>query len=262
VAVVDHAGCYSYAQGGARVTNPIGPGNAALLALGDPNGAIGQLTKPVVSQIAAHLAASGGSFAPDDLVTVLAGGNDLFMNLATFEALVAGGTSVLEAQEEVVESMKTAGAELAGYVKTQIVANGATRVVVVNVPDIAITPEFLTQPAETQALVELMVQSFNAELAKGLEETESNVLQVDLYSTSKDQAANPTQYGLTNVTNPACDLTVALKDLPTSLVCTTSTLVPDATETWAFADTVHPTPYGYQLIAQLVNIEMAKKGWL
>jgi outer membrane lipase/esterase len=45
VATVDHTGCYSYAQGGSRVTNPVGPGNSALLALGDPSGALGQLTQ-------------------------------------------------------------------------------------------------------------------------------------------------------------------------------------------------------------------------
>ena len=44
VPVVNHAEWYSFAQGGARVSNPMGPGNAALLALGDPSGALGQLT--------------------------------------------------------------------------------------------------------------------------------------------------------------------------------------------------------------------------
>ena len=262
VPVVDHAGCYSYAQGGARVTDPVGPGNAALLALGDPSGALGQLTKPVVSQIAAHLAATGGTFASDDLVTVLAGANDVFMNLATFQTLVASGKSVQEATDIVVAAMTKAGTELAGYVKDQIVAKGATHVVVVNVPDITVTPAFLADDSDTKALVTGMTQAFNGALAAGLASNESTVLQVDLYTTSQDQSAHPTQYGLTNVTTPACDLAGALAQLPTSLVCTTDTLVEGVAETWAFADTVHPTPYGYKLIAQLVNIEMAKKGWL
>lgn len=261
VPVVDHAGCYSYAQGGARVTDPIGPGNAALLALGDPSGALGQLTKPVVEQISRHLTAVGGSFESNDLVTVMAGGNDMFMNLSTFDALVAGGMDATAATEQVVGAMGTAGAELAGYVKSQIVANGAKRVVVVNLPDVAVTPAFLTN-TDAKPLIDLMSQAFNDALSKGLEGTEENVLLVNLYATSQDQSAHPTQYGLTNVTTPACDLTGALVQLPTSLVCTTDTLVEGVSETWAFADTVHPTPYGYKLIAQLVDIEMAKKGWL
>lgn len=264
VAEVNHAGCYSYAQGGARVTNPVGPGNAALLALGDASGALGQLTKPIVEQIARHLAKTevAGQFAADDLVTVMAGGNDLFMNLAAFDSLVAGGMTEEEASAAVVAAMQTAGTELAGYVKDQIVAKGAQRVVVVNVPDASNAPAFLAEAAETRALVQGMVAAFNGALATGLAGTEANVLQVDAYTVSQDQTANPTQYGLTNVTTPACDLAGALASLPTSLVCSTGTLVAGAADTWQYADTVHPTPYGYQLLAQLVTTEMAKKGWL
>ncbi|MEK8032393.1 SGNH/GDSL hydrolase family protein [Ideonella sp. DXS29W] len=261
VATVNHEGCYSYAQGGARVTNPVGPGNAALLALGDEGGALGQLTKPIVEQIGRHLAAVGGSFAADDLVTVMAGGNDLFMQLAAFEAMVGAGMPADQASEAVVTAMGQAGGELAAYVKTMIVANGAKRVVVVNVPDAAKAPAFLSS-SDTQALVTAMLTTFNGQLAAGLAGTEDNVLLVDSYTVSQDQAAHPAQYGLTNVTTPACDLTGALASLPTSLVCTTDTLVAGVTETWQYADTVHPTPYGYKLLAQLVTAEMSKKGWL
>jgi outer membrane lipase/esterase len=258
---VNHDECYSYAQGGARVTNPVGPGNAALLALGDASGALGQLTKPIVEQIGRHLAAVGGTFAEDDLVTVMAGGNDLFMQLAAFEAMVAGGMPVDQASEAVVTAMGQAGGELAAYVKTMIVDNGAKRVVVVNVPDAATAPAFLGSP-ETQALVTAMLTTFNGQLAAGLAGTEENVLQVDAYTNSQDQIANPAQYGLTNVTTPACDLEGALVSLPTTQVCSTGTLVAGAAETWQFADSVHPTPYGYKLLAQLVTDNMSKKGWL
>ena len=50
VPVTNVAGCYGYAQGGARVTNPVGSDNAAL-----PDSQIGQLTKPMVEQINRHL---------------------------------------------------------------------------------------------------------------------------------------------------------------------------------------------------------------
>ena len=48
-----------------------------------------------------------------------------------------------------------------------------------------------------------------------------------------------------------------------SLLCTVDTLIdaPDV-QTHAFADGVHPTPYAYRLIAQLVSQQMALKGWL
>ncbi|MDL2358362.1 MAG: SGNH/GDSL hydrolase family protein [Pseudomonadota bacterium] len=80
VAVVNHPGCFDYAQGGARVSNPVGPANKLT---GSP---LGQLTVPVVTQIANHLAVSGGKFKGDEVVFVLAGANDAFSLLAQLAA--------------------------------------------------------------------------------------------------------------------------------------------------------------------------------
>ncbi|MBT9597991.1 MAG: SGNH/GDSL hydrolase family protein [Vitreoscilla sp.] len=259
----NHDGCTSYAQGGARVTNPVGPGNINLLALGDSSGALGQLTKPLVEQIARHLATTAsGSFDATDLVTVMAGGNDLFMNLASFTAMVGAGVPADQAAGIALAAMQTAGTELAGYIKNEIVAKGATRVVAVNLPDVSATPAFLAESAETRAFVLGMVASFNGALATGLAGTTENVLQVDAFTASQDQGANPAQYGLTNVTAPVCDLAGALASLPTSLVCSANTLIAGATDTYAYADGVHPSPLGYKLLMQLVAKEMAKAGWL
>jgi len=257
--------CLNYAQGGARVTDPIGPGNVALFDIQDPDtyqNFIGQLTVPITTQIDNYLKDGSGSFAADDLVTVFAGGNDVFMQVATFEAMVAGGVDPQTAATTVVTAMGQAGAELAAYVKGKIVAQGATRVVVLNLPDVSLTPYALgaeqVEPG-AQALVLSMAQTFNAQLAGGLAGTEANVLQVDLFTASQAQSADPAQYGLTNVTEPACDMTL----VSTSLLCTVDTLIdaPDV-QTHAFADSVHPTPYAYRLIAQLVSQQMALKGWL
>jgi outer membrane lipase/esterase len=88
VAVQNHANCFNYAQGGARVTNPVGPGNKLT---GSP---LGQMTVPVAQQIANHLAASGGKFSGTELVTVMAGGNDLLTQLGQLSAgATAAGTT-------------------------------------------------------------------------------------------------------------------------------------------------------------------------
>lgn len=80
VPVVNHAGCYGYAQGGSRITNPVGPGNKLA---GSP---LGALTVPVATQIANHLAASGGKFKGDEMIFVMAGGNDVLGQLAALSA--------------------------------------------------------------------------------------------------------------------------------------------------------------------------------
>jgi phospholipase/lecithinase/hemolysin len=96
VPVVDHPECFGYAQGGARVTNPIGPGNKAL----DKPGAIslGQMTVPVVTQIANHLKKAGGKFKSDELVIVMAGGNDVLEQLGELSAAAtaAGGQALAQ----------------------------------------------------------------------------------------------------------------------------------------------------------------------
>jgi outer membrane lipase/esterase len=247
VPVTIHAGCYGYAQGGARVTDPVGVAN---VALGSPS--LGQLTVPVLTQIQNHLIASGGAFDGTELVTVLAGGNDVFINLSELQAGALTPTNA-------VVAMATAGAELAGYVKALVVGKGATHVVVVNLPDVSQAPFSLGFPGNIQTLINTMVVNFNQQLTSGLSGV-PGVLVVDAYTQGRAQTANPTQYGLVNVNTPACDLTKTL--LPSSLFCTSSTLIAGDVSHYEYADTVHPTPFGYQLLARFVLERMLAQGWL
>ncbi len=363
VPVAVHAGCYGYAQGGARVTDPVGPGNKLT---GSP---LGSLTVPVVTQIKNHLAAVGGKFKGDEMVLVMAGGNDVLAQLdilssaataagqaagqaegarvggltfadklstalaanapdpvaAKQAVLVAIGTEnarvghtdatvvgaavtaaatqpgnsavgapavygplVVQAQAdataagtaagatagakagadyaaahgpELVAALGQAGAELVALVKTQIVANGANYVTVNNLPDVAATPSSLSQPAATRALIAAMVKAFNDQLSSGLA-GEAKVLLVDVYSTSHDQGVNPGPYGLTNVTDTACDLSPAKNPLASSLVCTASNLKAGDVSHYAYADGVHPTPFNNLLLARFVAEKLVVKGWL
>ena len=250
VPVTNKSGCFGYGQGGSRVTNPVGIGNIASYPA-DPSGALGQLTDPVLNQIQRHLAASGGSFKADELVTVLAGGNDVFANLGAISA------GAITPQAGVI-AVGTAGGELAAYVKNLIVAKGAKYVVVVNLPNVSKTPFAYTLDAPTQGLIQTMSSTFNAQLASGL--AGLDVVLVDAFAQSNDQATNPAQYGISNVTAPACDLAKTI--FASSLVCNATTLIAGDVSKYQFADGVHPTPYGYQLFAQLVAKNLAAKGWL
>ena len=258
--IENHAGCVDYAQGGARVTQAVGVANKALLGLGSASGYVGQLTDPVVNQIARHLAASGGAFNGGELVAVLAGANDLFMQLATLQATVAAGGNANDAATAAGVAMGQAGAELAGYIRLQILAQGARHVVVLTLPDAGKTPSAYAETPATQALITALAQTFNAQLSSGLSGA-SGVLLVDAFGASQDHAAHPRRYGLSNVTDPACDLTATL--FPSSLVCSTpGTVIAGDVSRYGFADTVHPTPYGYRLLTQLVAATMTRAGWL
>jgi phospholipase/lecithinase/hemolysin len=346
VAVSTHTGCTSYAQGGARVTNPVGPGNKAT---GSP---VGALTQPVATQIKNHLTVAGGKFKGDELILVMAGGNDVLENLdelhaaATTAGTNAGGTafatsltmqlaagatnpataaqaiglaigteaakpghtdaSVVQAGvtaavlagntsagsatvygpmvakakadgtaagtkagadyaaahgPELVAAMGKAGAELVALVKSQLIANGANYVVVNNLPDVATTPSGRAQDANTRALIDAMVKAFNDQLTNGLA-SEAKVLLVDVFYVSHDQATNPAPYGLTNVTDTACDLTSPKNPLGSSLVCNASNLKAGDVSHYSFADSVHPTPFNNKLLARYVSEKMALKGWM
>jgi outer membrane lipase/esterase len=88
VPVVYHTECFNYAQGGSRVSELVGPGN---VATGSP---IGATTVPVTAQIARHLANAGGKFSGTEVVTVMAGGNDLLFLLGALQtAATNAGTA-------------------------------------------------------------------------------------------------------------------------------------------------------------------------
>ena len=261
VLAVNHAGCTDYAQGGARVTDPVGPGNALL---GGANAILGQLTVPITTQIDNHLTAVGGKFSGSEIVFMMAGANDVFMNLALYAASPSPAAATAA-----VTAMATAAGELAGYVNTKIIANGARYVVVVNMPDVSSTPFAAAQEAAapgSKAFINTMVTTFNSQL-QTLLAGNPNVLFVDAYTVHRDEVTNPAAYSLSNVTTPACNLTISTVTNPTnpigsSLMCNAGNLSPGVDSHYLFSDTVHPTPYGYLLLARLVSKDMLIKGWL
>jgi phospholipase/lecithinase/hemolysin len=175
-------------------------------------------------------------------------------NQAAADYVTANGPSL-------VTAMGTAGAQLANLVETQIVANGANYVTVNNLPDIATTPSGRSQGASAQALIAAMVTAFNTQLTAGLA-NDPKVLVVDVYAVSHDQSINPAPYGLTNVSDTACDLSVAKNPLQSSLVCNAGNLIPGDVSHYSFADTVHPTPFNNLLLARYVSEKMVIKGWI
>jgi len=46
-----------------------------------------------------------------------------------------------------------------------------------------------------------------------------------------------------------------------SLTCTANSTIAGDTSHYEFADNVHPTPYGYQLLAQFVTKNLLAAGW-
>ncbi len=252
-------GCTNYAQGGSRVSNPLGVQSYLLQAAPFNQINLGFTTKPVQDQMAAHLAASGGSYTGRELVTVLAGANDVFMELAFF-----GQPGGAQTPEAAVTNVATAGATLGGLIKSLVVGKGARQVLVINMPFVAGTPFGMSVDAQTRGLIDAMTTAFNAQLAAQLTGV-PGVVVGDFYSEFKAIVTNPAQYAVTNVTTPACGPN-ALSNPPsapgTSLICNASNVIKGDVSHYGFADDVHPTPYGHQLLSQFASKLMAQAGWL
>ena len=108
-----------------------------------------------------------------------------------------------------------------------------------------------------------MVNAFNAQLAQGLAGVPGIYL-LDDFARGQAIAANPASAGFTNIARPNCgpDAFSAPGDVVgSSIVCTAKTLIAGDTSKYAFADSVHPTPYAHQLTADS-TIELLRKAGL
>jgi outer membrane lipase/esterase len=254
-AVTNRAGCTNHAQGGSRITNPVGPGHP--LTAPQSSSVVGQLTYPLTRQVSEYLSRNGGSFSNKTLVTVLAGGNDIFMNGGLVQASVITPTTA-------VLNMATAGTELANLIKNEIVGKGAKHVLVLNLPDVSSSPNGLEAGTEGAAFTNQMVQAFNNALSAGLAGV-PGIAFGDAYSTSRDQFSNAAAYGLSNTKNRACSTTYSPLTNPLSgaaIGCNVGNVISGDVSRYLFADDVHPTAYGHQLLAQYAAKVMATAGWL
>ena len=304
VPVQNFPACRNYAQGSSRVSNPAGPRSyaiqqgviAAVKAGGgtdaqaaqaaiDSDAGIGLMALPLVNQMANHLANVGGTYSGRELVTVLAGGNDTFLNLNGVSSAAAGGAGAVgaaqfagwspavqaavagggaaaagAAQQAAVAGMTQAATELVAAVNTQVLGKGARYVAIVNLPDVSQTPLVLGYDANTRAFINLMVTTFNSTLNAGLA-GRAGIVIIDAYTQGRDQTANPGQYTLSNVTVPACNPASPVNPGGGSLTCTAGSLIAGDTSKYLFADDVHLSPFGNQLLAQFVAKNLITAGW-
>lgn len=240
----------------AGTSNPAAAAQAIALAIATENARPGHTDQTIVGAAVAAAVAAGNTSAASPAVY------GPMVAKAQADATAAGtkaGNDYLAAHgPELVNDLAKAGAEMAALVKNQILANGANYVAVINLPDLAFTPAAQARDSSTRALITAASKAFNAQLATLA--SESKVLVIDAFFISQDEAAHPENYGYTNMKDTACDL--AKNPLGNSLACNATNLRAGDVSHYAFADTVHPTPFHYQLIAKYVSEQLLIKGWL
>ena len=293
-------GCTSYAVGGGRINNF------------NPQTGAGASPFSITYQL--QVASSAGNYKSTDLLLIDGGGNDAadlvgaYLNAAkdggaSYAAmtgtLIPAGTLVPMLASGQAGLAQVGGAYMValadkfyGSIKTNALDKGAERILVLNTPGITNTPRFQMvlggiaaaygggatgagARAQSEALFKSWVEAFNSRLAT-LVANDKRIVLVDFYTAFNDQIANPAQYGLTNVTTPACPITgmgsdgLPLYNFQTCTAAALSAMTPPAGatggsnwwQTYAFSDGFHPTPLGYQLMSQLVAKSLATAGWL
>ena len=227
-------GGLGYAEGGATVATPATDYDFL-------TDVIGNVEMPVNQQVSSYLG-TYGSFNSGQLVLVWAGANDV----------LRAGTAT-----STVQTAATTLAQLVG----QIVQNGATHVVVVNLPNIGLSPKGITA-SDGGATLTQMSQLFNTTLNAALQSDglQGKVIQVDAYTWTDQMIANFQANGFTvSNTAQACDPSKTPDD--TSLLCSPATYVAsNADQTYMFADDLHPTTHLHALFAQYVEQQIAASG--
>lgn len=285
------AGCTNFAIGGGRINNLASNGGAA-----SPQSIIKQLQDAGASggyKASDLLLIDGGGNDAADLVGAYLktdGGASFAGMLATLGVSIPAGATGPATAGGVY--MTTLADKFFDTIKANALDKGASHVAVLNLPGIVYTPRFQTvldsvaaaygggaTGAGVRAQLESMfltwIQAYNTQLAKRAAGNTAVVI-VDFYTNGNEQYFNPAQFGMTNVKTPACPVIgVGSDGLPAYnfQTCTAdalSALTPPAGatggsnwwKTYAFSDGFHYTPYGYQLLGELVSRSLAQAGWL
>lgn len=252
--IVDNPNGYGYAQGGSLVDGAQGIGFA-------PNGAAA-LTVPITQQVARYIA-QHGTFTNNQIVLIQGGANDIIANL---QAFLQGAQTQAQALTAIGAAAQKLGATVA-----QIVAAGATHVVVVDVPDIGKTPLGVGRGPTTAAQFTAVAQQYNAGVTATMTAlgVANKVIPVSSFAFIQSEVANFQSNGFTvGNTDTACNITLMEQnaqragvsdptDFGSSLFCSPQLLqAPNADQTYMFADQIHPSTHLHARFATYVETQV------
>lgn len=297
-------GCTNFAVAGGRIN-------------GAGAGLTGSHPQIIENQLIASVAA--GNHTANDLLLIDGGGNDAadlvsaylgattptglanyvtflkslgaaYLPAATVDAAVATGAAGVASIG--TQYMTALASKFYDQIKAQALDKGATRVAIVNAPNITLTPRLqrvlagvavaagggATGAAAAQqagALFTSWVQAFNAELVRK-SAGNKNVAIADLYSTLNTLVADPKNYALENTSTPTCPVTgtEAGTGLPSYTLssCTAEYLAdhqpvgvtnnPSWFNHYLFSDDFHPTPTGHSWGARAICKTLFDQAWI
>ena len=225
--------------------NPTAASVTALMLAGPPG------TK--VADVATR-AGQLGALSGTDLLTVLAGANDILAQYALYNTTVEG---VPQTEDVLVTNLEAQGAVLAAVVNN--IANAGGKVLIATVPDMGLTPFALAENAlpanagtDRAALLSRLTLRFNSRLRANIINDGRRIGLILGDELIQTMVKFPATYGVVNGVAAAC-LSSAVA--PT---CTTATLQPAVGTVaaadsfgWLWADAVHMSPGGHSRLGSL-----------
>lgn len=183
------------------------------------------------------------------LYTLWIGSNDLDALLAEVAA------NPLQTQEIPTDIQQIIG-NIATFV-TGLANDGMKNLLALDVTDLSKTPESIAAAKDnpvTLAGIQSVVATFDtdlsAELATLAQADQFSLTYVDTFAPIDSIVADPTAYGLTNVTSPC---------LTASTTTSPATVCSDPNQ-YLFWDELHPTAAGHQLVADVVLEQVPEPG--
>jgi len=205
------------------------------LAGTDTSNALGYVPS-LMTQYTRYIAA-GNQVDPNALYSVWGGANDMFAvqaNPAQAPALIGGAVT---AQVTLVGALTQAGARY---------------ILVPTLPDLGLTPSARAGGAMGMAQGTALATAYNNALFGGLASANLRVIPLDTFHFLQEVAADPSAFGLSNVTNQAC-LAQPAPAGDSSLFCNPASTVPGGADSYLFADGVHPTTAAHLALADMAT---------
>lgn len=193
---------------------------------------------PGISTEIANFAAQGGSFTSHDVVTLWGGANNYFAFIPAAAQVAMLNPSALPGV--ITQDVTTTITQLTSDTNS-LITLGARTLIVPNLPDLGVTPEFNTNPALAE-LGNAFSAAHNGALPTQMEMlhqgTGANIIVLNTATLLNQVVENPSAYGFTNVTS-ACLYT------PSCVMGSSS-----VQSGYLFWDRVHPTTHAQEIIAQ------------
>lgn len=199
-------------------------------------------------------AAQAGALSRADLVTVLAGANDILDQYARFPGV---------GEDQLSAELESAGAALAAQVNA--IADAGGRVLIATVPDMGLTPFAIAEKAlagnagaDRAALLSRLTGRFNAKLRANIINDGRRIGLLLTDELVQTIVKFPASLAYVNVTQAACAAGTPLPD------CSNATLQPASGTvaaagpfTWLWADALHLSPGGHGRLGGLAAARAA-----